>query len=100
VPTFPCYAGIRIDRLKRGGRHARGETVSHRGDGRADRGDPPASRASCGRVRRVASSSGTYLLERFSEFARGGHFAALELPDLFVGDVAAFVRRVSDLRCG
>jgi pimeloyl-ACP methyl ester carboxylesterase len=25
---------------------------------------------------------------------RGGHFAALEQPDLFVGDVAAFVKQV------
>ena len=28
----------------------------------------------------------TYRVERFSEFERGGHFAALEQPDLFVGD--------------
>jgi microsomal epoxide hydrolase len=40
----------------------------------------------------------TYRLERFSEFDRGGHFAALEVPDLFVGDVAAFVRHVRDTR--
>jgi microsomal epoxide hydrolase len=40
----------------------------------------------------------TYRLERFSEFERGGHFAALEVPDLFVADVAAFVRQVRDLR--
>jgi pimeloyl-ACP methyl ester carboxylesterase len=36
----------------------------------------------------------TYRVERFSEFERGGHFAALEQPDLFVGDVAAFVKQV------
>ncbi|MGH7155526.1 MAG: epoxide hydrolase family protein, partial [Acetobacteraceae bacterium] len=36
----------------------------------------------------------TYRIERFSEFQRGGHFAALEQPDLFAGDVAAFVRQV------
>jgi pimeloyl-ACP methyl ester carboxylesterase len=36
----------------------------------------------------------TYRLEHFSEFARGGHFAAMEVPDLFVADVAAFVRQV------
>jgi pimeloyl-ACP methyl ester carboxylesterase len=40
----------------------------------------------------------TYRLERFSEFDRGGHFAALEVPDLFVADVAAFVRQVRDQR--
>ncbi len=42
----------------------------------------------------------TYRLERFSEFERGGHFAAMEVPDLFVADVAAFVRQVRDLRRG
>jgi microsomal epoxide hydrolase len=36
----------------------------------------------------------TYRLERFTEFDRGGHFAALEQPDLFANDVAAFVRQV------
>jgi pimeloyl-ACP methyl ester carboxylesterase len=40
----------------------------------------------------------TYRLERFTEFERGGHFAALEVPDLFVGDVAAFIRQVRDKR--
>jgi pimeloyl-ACP methyl ester carboxylesterase len=42
----------------------------------------------------------TYRLERFSEFERGGHFAALEVPDLFVADVAAFVRQIRDRRRG
>jgi hypothetical protein len=36
----------------------------------------------------------TYRLERFTEHDRGGHFAALEQPDLFVADVAAFVQQV------
>jgi len=36
----------------------------------------------------------TYRIERFTEFQRGGHFAALEQPDLFASDVAAFVRQV------
>jgi len=36
----------------------------------------------------------TYRVARFSEYDRGGHFAALEQPDLFVADVAAFVRQV------
>ena len=35
-----------------------------------------------------------YHIARFSEFEQGGHFAALEQPDLFVQDVAAFVARV------
>jgi pimeloyl-ACP methyl ester carboxylesterase len=30
----------------------------------------------------------------WSEFARGGHFAAMEAPDLLVGDVRAFFRRL------
>lgn len=30
----------------------------------------------------------------WSEFDRGGHFAAMEVPDLFVGDVREFFRRV------
>jgi pimeloyl-ACP methyl ester carboxylesterase len=30
----------------------------------------------------------------WSEFDRGGHFAALEAPDLFVGDVRAFFRKL------
>jgi pimeloyl-ACP methyl ester carboxylesterase len=36
----------------------------------------------------------TYRVVRFSEHDRGGHFAALEQPDLFVADVAAFVQQV------
>ena len=31
-------------------------------------------------------------LVRWTEFDRGGHFAALEQPDLLVGDVRAFFR--------
>ncbi|MFI7210526.1 epoxide hydrolase family protein [Micromonospora maritima] len=37
----------------------------------------------------------TYEIQHWSEFDRGGHFAALEVPDLFVADVRAFFR---DLR--
>ncbi len=36
----------------------------------------------------------TYRVVRFTERDRGGHFAALEQPDLFVADVAAFVQQV------
>jgi pimeloyl-ACP methyl ester carboxylesterase len=35
-----------------------------------------------------------YNIVHWSEFDRGGHFAAMEEPDLFVGDVRAFFRRV------
>ena len=34
-------------------------------------------------------------LGRWTEFDRGGHFAAMEQPDLLVGDIAAFSREVS-----
>jgi pimeloyl-ACP methyl ester carboxylesterase len=30
----------------------------------------------------------------WSDFDRGGHFAAMETPDLLVGDVRAFFRRI------
>ena len=30
----------------------------------------------------------------WSEFDRGGHFAAMEAPDLLVGDVRAFFRQL------
>ena len=30
----------------------------------------------------------------WSEFDRGGHFAAMEVPDLLAGDVRAFFRRL------
>jgi epoxide hydrolase len=33
---------------------------------------------------------------RWTEFDRGGHFAALEEPDLLVGDVRAFFRQLRD----
>lgn len=36
-----------------------------------------------------------YAITRWTEFDRGGHFAAMEVPDLFVGDVREFFR---DLR--
>jgi pimeloyl-ACP methyl ester carboxylesterase len=35
----------------------------------------------------------TYNIVRFSEFPRGGHFAALEQADAFVDDVSGFVRQ-------
>ncbi len=40
----------------------------------------------------------TYDLVHFAELDRGGHFAALERPDAFADDVAAFVRTVRDRR--
>jgi pimeloyl-ACP methyl ester carboxylesterase len=40
----------------------------------------------------------TYQVVQFTEFQRGGHFAALERPDEFVTDVQRFVRRIRDDR--
>jgi epoxide hydrolase len=42
-------------------------------------------------VRRFAER--TNHIVHWSEFDRGGHFAAMEVPDLLVGDVRAFFRR-------
>ncbi|MET7295792.1 epoxide hydrolase family protein [Streptomyces griseoloalbus] len=39
-------------------------------------------------------------LVRWTEFDRGGHFAALEEPDLLVGDVRAFFRQLRQKRTG
>ena len=36
----------------------------------------------------------TYNLVQFTEFQRGGHFAALERPDEFVADILTFTRRI------
>ena len=35
-----------------------------------------------------------YNVVHWTEFERGGHFAALEVPDLFVSDVRAFFNQV------
>ncbi|MFJ6824513.1 epoxide hydrolase family protein [Streptomyces niveus] len=43
-------------------------------------------------VRRIAERDNAIV--HWSEFDRGGHFAAMEEPDLFAGDVRAFFRRV------
>ena len=42
-------------------------------------------------IRRFAEQQNNIV--HWSDFERGGHFAALEAPDLFVGDVRAFFRR-------
>jgi pimeloyl-ACP methyl ester carboxylesterase len=41
-------------------------------------------------VRRVADREHTVV--RWAEYDRGGHFAALEAPDVLVNDVRAFFR--------
>jgi pimeloyl-ACP methyl ester carboxylesterase len=43
-------------------------------------------------IRRYAEQ--LYNIVHWSEFERGGHFAALEAPDLFTEDVRAFFRAV------
>ena len=39
------------------------------------------------------SPSGRNNIVHWTEFDRGGHFAAMEVPDLLVGDVRAFFRQ-------
>jgi hypothetical protein len=34
------------------------------------------------------------IIKHWSEYDRGGHFPAMEVPDLLIGDVRAFFRRV------
>ena len=41
-------------------------------------------------IRRFAEQSDT--ITHWTEFGRGGHFAAMEVPDLLVGDVREFFR--------
>ena len=57
----------------------------------------PGSRSSRGDiappVRRLAERGDNIV--HWSEFDRGGHFAALEQPDLLVADVRAFFRTVN-----
>jgi epoxide hydrolase len=43
-------------------------------------------------IRRYAERGNN--IAHWSEFDRGGHFAAMEVPDLLVGDVRSFFRRV------
>jgi epoxide hydrolase len=43
-------------------------------------------------VRRIAERSNAII--HWSEFDRGGHFAAMEVPDLLVGDLRAFFRQL------
>jgi pimeloyl-ACP methyl ester carboxylesterase len=42
-------------------------------------------------IRRVAEREHTIV--HWSEFDRGGHFAAMETPDLLVEDIRAFFRQ-------
>jgi len=37
-----------------------------------------------------------YNIVRWSEFDRGGHFAAMEVPNLLIGDIRAFFRQLRD----
>ncbi|MET1074070.1 MAG: epoxide hydrolase family protein [Umezawaea sp.] len=45
-------------------------------------------------VRRLAER--VYPIAHWTEFVRGGHFAALEVPDLLVGDVRSFFRGLAE----
>ena len=37
-------------------------------------------------------------IAHWSEFERGGHFPAMEVPDLLVGDLRAFFRQFREVR--
>jgi len=41
-------------------------------------------------IRRLAETN--HNIVRWTEFDRGGHFAAMEEPDLIIGDLRAFLR--------
>ena len=43
---------------------------------------------------RTSIDDGTETKLHWSEFDRGGHFPALEVPDLLVGDIRTFFRLV------
>ena len=43
-------------------------------------------------IRRARSPRAVYNIQRWTEFPRGGHYAALEVPDVLADDVAAFFR--------
>ena len=46
----------------------------------------------------VATLGMRAMLAPWSEFDRGGHFAAMEAPDLLVDDVRAFFRTIWPIR--
>ena len=58
----------------------------------------PASRTSRARSRRCPrrGSKRRYNVTHWTEQPRGGHFAAMEVPDLFVDDVRTFFRTCAD----
>ncbi len=50
-------------------------------------------------IRRFADRSYPNIVQ-WTEFDRGGHFAAMEEPDLLVGDLRAFARALKGLGRG
>ena len=67
----------------------------------ADRAVPGAGGRGC--VRRTTSPSpcgrwpsGLYHIRHWSEFDRGGHFAAMEVPDLLADDIRDFFRELQE----
>jgi hypothetical protein len=52
----------------------------------ASRSSPSMTSPSAGSLNAITTMHGT-------EFERGGHFAAIEMPDLLVGDMREFFRR-------
>ena len=81
---FTGTAGVLGQPLLRGPRVARGRSNGPR--------CRPESRSSRGSRHPLVRRRGTVV--HWSEFARGGHFAALETPDLLVDDIRGFFRGV------
>ena len=48
-------------------------------------------------IRRFAEQSDNIV--RWTEFGRGGHFAAMEVPDLLIGEGAVIERAIVDKEC-
>ena len=65
--------------------------LARRGADRGARRRSPTSRPSSSARRASGSSAMLADLRRWTEFDRGGHFAAFEEPELLGGDLLAFL---------
>lgn len=79
------YAVVEHDR---GARAVYRMAVDHPERVRRRPGSPPAPKTSPPTLRRASNN-----IVRWSDFDRGDHLAAIEAPDLIVGDVCDFFRR-------
>jgi pimeloyl-ACP methyl ester carboxylesterase len=72
-------------------------------------GFSPALRHSCGRSQRAKKDLSSlprefaerfFQVARWTEMPRGGHFAAMEQPELLAEDIRAFFRPLREARTG